>query len=562
MNYSELGDKVKSKYPQYNNVDSNELGVKISDKYPQYKALITEESVSVNKDYNDKKSFFDAVSDFSPVAALSRVAGGGLGQLIKTKPLFTSEQTSEQSPLAGAIQKTGEDITTIPAHFFNQLALNAPRSLMNTFTNIKYPEDTDNKLAGVLAKASGVAGAVTSPIAKLLGSAIKAGKYGSSAAGGALLGAAYSPTEDFGDIKERAVGGAVGGVVGPLVTGAVSIGSKVPKKLSEVFGSAKKLDQAKVLKQSLVNDAENIKIKQRDAFERLNDASVNDAIRYKNVLKPLSRQNSLIYRKGLEKAEQSFEFDSSNLKSLVDDSLSELSEQGIGSDSEVFNRLSKISEELAPKSKQVFDYAAQQEVSRLDPVKKLTLEEVKRIKSDIFNSADKSSNYKDDIANAIFSKNYGAKISSNNPEFQIMQNEYAPYVEAKKWAYRVFKPQTAEEIPNGYAVLKRVAKGTANEVDYAYLTRLESGSPQGMFKGTGNLRSESQSLGNELKNISNEIKSVQASKIKNTQDIQRLERLKNQRKYYILGALTSIGALAGLGNKSRGVVGTFSSLTE
>lgn len=42
MNYAELGEKVKSKYKDYAEVDSVELGKRVASKYPEYQALITD----------------------------------------------------------------------------------------------------------------------------------------------------------------------------------------------------------------------------------------------------------------------------------------------------------------------------------------------------------------------------------------------------------------------------------------------------------------------------------------------------------------------------------------
>ena len=350
-------------------------------------------------------------------------------------------------------------------------------------------------------------------------------------------------------------------VQGPeLVEGAYKLGSKGIKAigsgiskskqgLSDIFGASKKLSEAKVNTQVLINKADDLKDAGRQAFEGLKDASTDDAVLYKNKLKPLSKSNSAIYRKGLDKAEKTFKFDEANLKGLVDDTISELSEQGIGTDSEVFNRLSKLSEELTPKSSRNFDYTVMQDVDTVEPVKNLTLEQVKNIKSSIFDVADKSFNYKDEIANAIFSKNYGSKVASNNPAFQKMQAEYAPYVEAKKWAYRTFKPQTAEEIPNGNRILKAIAQGKGQAEHFAYLKRLEGGS--GRFKGTGNLRGQSQSFADELKNISSEINRIQGLKVKNRAEIQTLESLDRKRKYVIFGALATLGAISGVGSQAK-----------
>ena len=502
-----------------------------------------------------KQSIFDYLNQDSPVAVAARAAGGIAGGDIQAgiksrlPELKSSDITMKESPVLGFLQKSGEQAVVAPAHFLNQLAMNAPRSAMNTYTNVQFPEESGNKNVDLAAKGFGVAGAVTSPLARLLGSSIRAGKYGTAALGGAATGAAYSPTEDFGDIRNRSLAGAAGAVLGPAVVGIGAVAPKVNRFRKDIFGASKKLSEAKVNTQVLLNKGEQLTNNYKQAWESLKDASIDDAVLYKNKLKHLSKSNSAIYRTGLDEAEKSFKFDTNNLKELVDESLQELSDQGIGTDSEVFNRLSKLSDDLSPKITKSFDWASMQDVEKIVPAENLTLEKVKNIKSDIFSAADKSSNYKDDIANAIFSKNYGNRIASNNPNFQKMQAEYAPYVEAKKWAYRTFKPQTAEEIPNGNRVLRAIAQGKGQAEHYAYLKRLEEGS--GRFQGTGNLRSQSQSMADELQNISNEIKRLQGLKVKNRVDIQTLEALDKKRKYVIFGALATLGAIAGVGNQAK-----------
>lgn len=130
----------------------------------------------------------------------------------------------QTDPYAGAVAQTGRDILTIPSHFFNQMALNQPRAITEKM-GFEFPSETNNPVAGVAAKTAGLAGAVMSPAAKFLGGAVKAGKYGSAAIGGALTGAAYSP-EDPTNIKQRLLQGGVGGITGGALAGIGNLSSK------------------------------------------------------------------------------------------------------------------------------------------------------------------------------------------------------------------------------------------------------------------------------------------------------------------------------------------------
>ena len=48
MTKQELAQKIKAKYPQYQNIEDNELADKIISKYPVYQSQITEEQPKQN----------------------------------------------------------------------------------------------------------------------------------------------------------------------------------------------------------------------------------------------------------------------------------------------------------------------------------------------------------------------------------------------------------------------------------------------------------------------------------------------------------------------------------
>ena len=141
-------------------------------------------------------------------------------------------QMWQQSPYATAIAQTGQDVATIPAHFFNQWLLNQPRSIASTM-GIQYPETT-NPVANLAAKGAGIAGAITSPAAQALGGigqAFRGAPLGVKVAGGALAGGAtgfaYAPTQNVFDIKQRTQQGVLGAVTGATISFVSNIAPKL-----------------------------------------------------------------------------------------------------------------------------------------------------------------------------------------------------------------------------------------------------------------------------------------------------------------------------------------------
>jgi len=76
MNYKELGQKVKEKYPQYANMPDEKVGELVAQKYPQYGNMITDqqETAEAKKD----KSFIEKTGDFLGIGDFGR----GIGQTL------------------------------------------------------------------------------------------------------------------------------------------------------------------------------------------------------------------------------------------------------------------------------------------------------------------------------------------------------------------------------------------------------------------------------------------------------------------------------------------------
>jgi len=160
----------------------------------------------------------------------------------KAVGMTPEEMSRSGSWVAGGLQQTAKDVFTIPANFFNQAALNFPRSIAKTKGEI-LPTEAQSGVAQVLNKAAGVAGAVVGLGPKAVGGALNigsrflpkailpaakmaSGKLGQRLASGALAGAAgsasYAPdTLDAKKYWKQIALGTVLGAVFPEVVRAV-----------------------------------------------------------------------------------------------------------------------------------------------------------------------------------------------------------------------------------------------------------------------------------------------------------------------------------------------------
>lgn len=142
-------------------------------------------------------------------------------------------------PIAGralqalaTLQGTGEELVQKPAaNFINQFLLNAPRSIAQT-RGYEYPSEAQTLAGNILSKGAGVVGGLLNPLGRLgLGAARAPLNFGNLlklAGAGAASGFAYSPSENFGDIKQRTEQAKVGGALGAAFPAVSSVISKIP----------------------------------------------------------------------------------------------------------------------------------------------------------------------------------------------------------------------------------------------------------------------------------------------------------------------------------------------
>lgn len=507
MTYEELGEKVKQKYPEYKSIDSSELGLKTASKYPEYKSMITE----------TKKE--EKVAGLYDKETLAR----------KFIPQFT-KGLEEGLPL-GKQAVMGD----IPRQVSEGMP--EPKGLVGTTGRVV------GKYAAPIVSAIGYGGLAEQAAGKFIPGLAGASfipRVGRSAIGSAVGAQPF----EYKSPQERAMMTGASAVAGPVIGETIGLGIKgiklAPGAVKSLFKSGKDLKRASSYGEKITESIENLKDALPSAKEALKDASIDDAVRYKKALRPISKENSKIYREGLKQAEVSAKLTQSKVSDVIERSVQEAIDQGIPENSPLLTEMRNMINEIKPGTKTKFDWQTLGDVPDTTD-EKLTIEQLRNIKSRLFKVADKSQDHADEIANAIFMRNYGDEIASQSPGFQAMQTEYAPYVEAKKWAYRVFKPFTKDEIPNGNRILKRVASGNANAEDFAYLERLESGS--GRFKGTGNLRGSSTSMAVKLKDAAEEIKELRRIKTKNSAEVKRLENLVKWRDRVVVSGLTTLGAL-------------------
>lgn len=180
----------------------------------------------------------------------------------KQKQTQARAEFAQKNPVMAGLQTTGADIARIPAHFINQLAMNYPRSMMNTFAKGAGDEAfaTQSPVAGVLSGGAGMAGGVMSPLNKL--AIMKAATPMARIGAGAIAGGLQAPTKDVRNIGERVASAAGGAVIAPVagavVDKAIRAGAPAIQKISDViadkYNSAIKPTTAKISANALEKD--------------------------------------------------------------------------------------------------------------------------------------------------------------------------------------------------------------------------------------------------------------------------------------------------------------------
>lgn len=204
MNIQEFASSIKTKYPQYQNIDDTELTNKIIAKYPQY----------ANK-----------------VDLTTSGGASGSWESEKLKPLY-EQMDIKQNPIYATAQDVGGQFGTA---FVNQLGYNLPKQLLKE-QGISLPEPA-TKLGKLAEIAGGVGGVIGSPITRAVGGSMKLaskvpGLLGKtllrpSVVGGAVGSAAYTPESETGAILSLPERGKQA-LLGAGLMGAGAVASKIP----------------------------------------------------------------------------------------------------------------------------------------------------------------------------------------------------------------------------------------------------------------------------------------------------------------------------------------------
>lgn len=188
-----------------------------------FDTLAPEASQAVNA--QDQGDIFDQISTPQPgvkIASNGRTVIGPQPDLKNLALNMLPNANPEAIPNAIRNQpQIAKDLETIPTNFLNQLSLNHIRSLANA-GNVPIPFEAQNPVINGAAKVAGVVGAVTNPVAKMVGGAKNLTDLAVRSAG---AGAAYAPSDNPLDVGQRAVQGGLSGLI-PLAGEAARIGAQ------------------------------------------------------------------------------------------------------------------------------------------------------------------------------------------------------------------------------------------------------------------------------------------------------------------------------------------------
>ena len=174
---------------------------------------------------------------------------------------------------------------------------------------------------------------------------------------------------------------------------------KTPRLVKSVFESGKNLQKAEAAAEDIYQSIENLRDAKSPALQDLIESSADDAIKYKNALRPISKQNSKIYGEALDKIESQVTLTQSKLKSIIDDTINEALDAGVPNDSPVLSRIKQVGEKYGSKTESYFDDLRGSMTRTID--EPLSVNDLKQVKNEIFKVASKEAEGSDDVANAI-----------------------------------------------------------------------------------------------------------------------------------------------------------------
>lgn len=326
----------------------------------------------------------------------------------------------------------------------------------------------------------------------------------------------------------------------------------------QIFGSGKDLKNVEGQLASNESQTTGLQGAREVAKDNLSNSALDASESAKGKISSTAKGWSDTYGEGLDQAEEDLANSgtklkkSDYLKNVVEPSIQQAHEMNLPSDNPTLSKLyqlhSKLSpptttEEFVPEMDMMGNYSKPPESAVFDD--NLNVKDFRDIKNSVLDSI--SSGFKkgtasakpEDVAGNIFLKNHGNYVASVSEDMANMNKEFGPAANSRNWAYKVFKPGKPDEVQRGANVLERIAKGTHNADDLNYLDQLEKGS--GRFKGTGNLRGNTQSYADQIKDIDSKLEGLKTDKGNLVQQQSKIQSLKSTRNKLIAGAAGVLG---------------------
>lgn len=233
MTIEQLGQKIKQKYPQYNNIDDAELGKKILSKYPQYSNLIdgqvgtttqSETTKPVEKETGIVQGIAQDIAEpFLKIGAAGVKAVSGSAELVKA---ISAYKKGDTKAMAESIKKISE---------MEDYKLNA-----GYLGEVEAPKTAKEAIGTGLEAGASIASFGIKPTT-ILKTATKVGASGAVAGFGSAL-------SDDKSIKEAAkqsfYTGLTSAVTYGIVSGATKVAGKVMKEAPEkIYNKALRVNQ-------------------------------------------------------------------------------------------------------------------------------------------------------------------------------------------------------------------------------------------------------------------------------------------------------------------------------
>lgn len=430
-------------------------------------------------------------------------------------------------PYLSAITKTGQDVTTAPAHFINQLLMNYPRYLAEK-KGIIYPE-AESGAGQILSKIAGGAGMITSPGGRVL-TGLKALKYApkakllskllKTAAGGAVAAGTYAqPMEQrlpsagvgalLGTVSELAGQGITRGVKGvrgwktKLAKGKISPEEQLARLKKRTVGMAKgKTEQVGIIEKRLPEQEQQIKRIYTPEQEKLKVTKAR--------IEEASKQSSNIYKaknaEATEKAKQelktiseleakqakgslqTFKKEHSKAYSKELDNIRSLSRQ------EINDIIESTKSDLKRKFIDTSDLDLLEEKYKIKPGRKPEKTfKFKEFKQDYDNLMERVSTkargpaanvQRGDLPAIVFKNHLMEYAKENIPEFAVLQKKAAPVFQTINNLESKLEPGDVFKLRKGATFIRDIAtKGKATSGELDLITMLEKGVP-GYTRGT------------------------------------------------------------------------------